>query len=338
MKTTVTLFLPGLLSNATTNIPSMPALSKLLSRSQRLEGGKTMEFALKLLFKGLDLGQIPSGALSALSYGLIAANDMRYWCRVDPVECLVDHQGAYVLGNAHLQLTQEEEVFLLELLNPLLQQDGITVQKINSEWLSVIPSNADVAMNDLLEVLQKNMTPLLPSGPDQTYWRRLLTECQMLLQSAPLNAQRFATQRPLISSVWFWGIGKLPKNIHSDFDFIYTQDSMIKGLSICANISAAPMPLMWNPEWIKGRNILFSDMQFYHSSKYQLEEMRGSLLTYYEKNWFAPLLEALNKGHIDILKLICADGRLFVLKRTHLKYFWKKIFPVEKFILEPVSL
>lgn len=331
MKKTITLFLPGLLLGASENMPVMPALSRLLSRSQCHSGANTIELALKSLFSGLGTSQIPAGALGALSHGLIQANDDTYWCRADPIECLVDHHSVYLLGNTHLQLTTDEEMACLSSLNQLLQQDGISIMTKHSEWYIRIPAQVDLVMNDLLEVLGKNMSPLLPSGPDQIYWRRLLTECQMLLQSSVVNEQRLAANKPLISSLWFWGLGALPKNIDTEFDFIYTNDSILQGLSICAKKPYANMPPKWESAMMVGANVLFSDMQFYSLFKQQLENAGHQLLAYYEENWFKPLLNALMQGHFDVLKLICADGRVFTIKKMNLKYFWKRICPVQKF-------
>jgi hypothetical protein len=249
---------------------------------------------------------------------------------------MVDHQSAYMLGNLNLGLTNEEVAFLESLLNQLLQQDGFILKpKSAHEWYCKIPGHADVIMNDLLEVINKNIANLLPSGPDAMYWHKLMTECQMLLQPSKVNEQRSLLGQPLVSSLWFWGIGKLPQHIQTSFDTIFSNDASVKGLTICANRLYENLPedgaLQLN-EKMKNRKNLVIDFNLYLLLKHQDHEKWLQYVKYYELSWFNPLLSMLRENKIDSLSLLCGDGHEFKITKNNLRFFWRKLKPIQQFV------
>lgn len=329
MQKSLFLFLPGLLPSS--ELPSLEtqqaiqldALSTILSRATcQREGPISVDSAIRLFFSGLDKTMIPAGALSALHYGFISRDDKNWWCRADPVECLVDQQSAVLMGNQHFQFTKEELSALSCNLNRLLEQDGMTLNAISSnEWFCKVMQNTDVVMNDFTEVLNKNLLPLLPSGPDQAYWRRLLTETQMLLSNTLLP-----TQAHSIVSLWFWGLGRLPQTIETQFDSIYANDSVICGLAKCTKKPNADLPsriqTLLNAE--NGQNVLVADLSLYTLMRSQQFDAWADLLHQYETTWFQPLLQALLNKDLHTLTIGTADGRKFFLSKKHLHYFWRR--------------
>lgn len=337
MTTTVTLFLPGLTSNLLKEGVNnkLDALSMLLSKGQQLKGPSTIEDSIKAFFSGLPNGQIPTGALGALGHGMIEKCDKSIWCRADPVECMVDHQSAYLLGNVNLALSKEEVAALVTPLNQLLHQDGFDLKSGSiNEWFCKVAHHEDVTMNDLTEVLNKNMANLLPSGPDATYWHRLMTECQMIISPSKVNEARAANGHSLVSSLWFWGIGALPLHIQCSFNTIFSNEATIRGLSICANRVCEELPQMLS-EQIKAKflngHTLIIDLYLYSLLKHQMQDEWLQYLYHYETTWFRPLLTMLKEKQIDRLHLICADGQDFMISTSHLKFFWRKLKPIQQF-------
>jgi hypothetical protein len=158
----------------------------------------------------------------------------------------------------------------------------------------------------------------------------------MLMQSTKVNELRFSQNKPTISSVWFWGMGKLPQNLKSSYDLIYTEDSLVHGLSLSANIPCNRLQMCDLPfqSSIKNKNSLVADFRFYHLFKHQNNEAGAALLQFYENNWFTPLLHLLANGELDKLRINCADGREFVIRPFNLKYFWRKTHPLAQFIVK----
>jgi hypothetical protein len=337
MTTTVTLFLPGLTSSLLKESVNskLDALSTLLSKGQRLNGPTTIENSIKTFFSGLPNGQIPAGALGALGHGIIEKNDKSIWCRADPVECMVDHQSAYLLGNLNLTLSKEEVTALIAQLNQLLHQDSFDLKPGSAnEWFCKIAHHEDVIMNDLTEVLNKNIANLLPSGPDAIFWHRLMTECQMIVSPSKVNEFRATHGQSLVSSIWFWGMGALPHHIQSSFDTIFSNDATIRGLCICANRPCEEIPHVLSEQMktkILNGNTLIIDLYFYHLLKHQMHDQWLQYLYNYEISWFTPLLIMLKEKQIDRLHLICADGQAFMISTSHLKFFWRKLKPIQQF-------
>lgn len=342
MRNHLSLFLPGLLSGIFNERQdfswqnAFPALRHLLSRATCQQRASTsIEQGIKSLFSGLAPAPIPAGALGALHHGLSQLVSGGQWCRLDLIECLLDQQTAYVLGNENLGLTEQEEIALLEQLNAHLQSEGIIITQAKPlEWYCYVPQHHEITLNDLLEVVGKSMHNCLPSGPHQTYWHRLMTECQMLLASSPVNTQRQQQAQPTAGSVWFWGLGVLPQQVETVFDHIYTSHPIMGGLAKCAGKKLAELPSKFNENiFHKGATkTLVADFRFIHYFKHQLYENGFKLMHAYEENWFKPLLNALNEDKLHSLIITVADGREFKISKKHLKYFWRKTKPFQAFL------
>ncbi len=281
MKNTVHLHIPALFSVAEHNT-KLDAINILLSRATVM--GRVPSF-----FSGLT-EPVPAGALGALAYGLNPGDAL--WCRADPIECRVDHQRAHMLGNAHFEISPREQAQIMRALNDLLIPDQHLLVPGNShEWFCKLGQKTNITFPGLHE-------SFFPTGPDQNYWKRLITECQMVLQQ-----QAHAH----ISSLWFWGIGKLPQNIRTAFTHIYSDDSVTRGLGMCANVPTARLPAIFIPE--NGHTLV---------SVHQYKP------DYYEQHWFKPLLQALKQGRLDALT-ISTDNREYFITKKHLYYFWRRI-------------
>ncbi len=336
MKTIVTLFLPGLFSPYLKEAGSTQSLAKLVSRATPNQAPKTVEHTLKTYFHGLEGNELPSGALGALAHGYTQVGAEDFWCVASPVECLVDQKTAYVLGNAHLELTQAEISELNSQLNTFLEQDSISLKTADpKQWYCQLTKQFDIASNDFFEVIRKNLAPLLPSGPDKDYWHRLITECQMLLQTSKVNQVRASQNKPLVSSLWFWGFGQLPQKLTSNFDNVYSQMSDIRGLGLCANKTLYDLPQGWTSTLVnelQHKKTLIADNRFYEFEKHQFFEQWEKMFVDFEENWFKPLLSALSQGAIDELHLNGANGKDYELTKRNIKYFWRRARPISEFI------
>ena len=324
MKKTLTFFLPQLLANPDNQYITDSVLATLLSKAAKLEVPNTIEKNIKSYFQGFDLGEIPAGALGAF-YHEISETLSQQWCRADPIECHVDHQSAYVVGKNHLKLKSTESQTLAGEIKTLLKQDNISLfTPTPMDWFIQIPNETNVCMNDLTEVIGKNMGFLLPSGPDEIFWRRLGTECQMLLSQNTINQQRLSKGLGLVSSLWFWGKGKLPDKLNTHFASVYSNDPTFLGCAKFANISYQQIPTFFDPNHYNVGHSLIADNQ--------------CDLECYEQHWFKPLLASLKSGDIHQVTINMGDGRAFVIEPKHLKYFWKGVKPLSHFNAPPLKI
>ncbi len=318
----VTLYLPGLLCNYMKETGLyLPFLFKMLSRSQKKQEKHDIQSGINYLFKGLEDSPLPTGALSALGQGLIEKDNTKLWCIASLVECLVTHQTAFLLGNEDLHLNEVQAKHLVQALNSLLNQDALNLSYTPSlHWLCSLEQHTQVTFTDLWDVLHKQLHSLLPKGPDSAYWQRLFTECQMLLEGERMNSHL-----PVASSLWFWGLGKLPQQIQTAYDMIYSNDDMIKGLAKLADKQVKPLAVEFKDEiFANHKNILIADLSFYYLYSQQLLNNWENKLEHFEKSCFDFLMQALMKGKIEKVTIL-TETATYSLSKMNLHFFWRKV-------------
>lgn len=196
------------------------SLKKMLSRASKLNGPQSSDETLRSVFVGLSQKTIPRGALGSFALEISNQTKSENWCCIDLISCQIDQKAAYVLGSA-----SEDKTHFHQKINKLLAEDGMKLHLTqNNQWYCQLPPNTELVANDLSTIIGKCLSLSLP---ENVYWRRLLTELQMLCASIAPNQNL---------SLWFWGIGSLPENIQTDYDEVYSNDPTILGLAKCAKV------------------------------------------------------------------------------------------------------
>jgi hypothetical protein len=112
-----------------------------------------------------------------------------------------------------LRLTAPESRELLEIVAPLMAQDGITLAFHSAQrWLATGDAFADLECASLARVQGRSINEWLPDAgefPQQTKLARLQAEVQMLLYTHPINETRTARGLPVVNSFWIDGTGLL---------------------------------------------------------------------------------------------------------------------------------
>ncbi len=321
MNVQITVVLPGLLSCLQQHSQEAPALTKLLSKAAVHVGPASVEHSFLAIFPGL-VSPIPYAALSALDQGLISSDNQQVWCFINRVKCLVTHQTAYIVGDEPNH-TQAQKRKLCSLLGQLSTNELTFYESAAEDLLCKVDNHTRVTMQPVMEVYHKNLLSLLPQGEDKAFWHRLLTMSQMLLQAEQSSQES-------LSSLWFWGLGKLPLSISCDT--LYSDASFVRGL---AKLASKPISSIasFNQHEIKENSVIIA-LDFYRLSKQQALPQHSALIAFYEKAIFSPLLEKLLKNEINKVRIICANGVTFETTRMRLKYFWKKTYPLAHFAVK----
>ncbi|MGE3319652.1 MAG: hypothetical protein AB7I18_10195 [Candidatus Berkiella sp.] len=228
----------------------------------------------------------------------------RIYCLASPIECHADHKTVYIVNQA--TLTNQQELSIVETLNAFLQQDGIRLDIVGEGlWLFTMEHHTDVKFVTPHSLWGKSMASHLPTGQDAVYWRRLLTECQMILSQT--------------LSVWFWGNGIDNVALECDFDVLYTDDLILRSKAMNAKITTQPLIDCWSDAPLKtGNKLCFTP------NSTQCEA--------FEQQWLLPLLKALKSGEISALQLITQEKNQYTLLHRHLYYFWRKTQPLTAFL------
>lgn len=304
MTNSVALYVPHLL--ATSGIDTANSLGIFLAKAAKSASkiGEVLDFAAFFSSKT----SLPAAPLLAALSGPVSESTI--YCLVSPVDCYADQHTVYVAKKT-TPLLEAQEISLLKMLNDFLVQDNITLQRVgNGLWLFEMLHHTEIHFHDVNSLIGKSMSTVLPTGKDAVYWRKVLTECQMLLSQHTLNLGGHHT------SIWFWGNGRYSGALESAFNAVITDDLLLRAMAGSAKIPVKPLSMGWDNTLLDvANNVLIADLSFHQQSCVDIK--------LFEQQWLTPLLNAVKAGKISTLRLLVGNHVEYCLKRRHLYYFWR---------------
>lgn len=157
----------------------------------------------------------------------------------DPVHLQADMDHAIMTSPAGLDLFDEHADQLVQSLNETFSEDGVRFSRQNAnEWFVTASDEIRLQTTPLIDSVGRNVNSLLPTGEAADYWKRLLTEAQMLLHSHEVNDLREARGLPRINSLWFHGNGVLPGKGEHQVQKLFSDDPVILGMACYAGVDA----------------------------------------------------------------------------------------------------
>ena len=329
----VTLTLPGLLLPAEIRTDTLfdlhaPALSRLLGRAERHESGDDW------LAKAFGLpSPLPVAALrcySAATRKVDAGGTPPggYLC-LDPVHLHVTREGVTLADPAELKLDAEEAAALIDAIAPLFAPWGKLTASTPGAWELALTRTPRLETRPLPDCISKPADPRLPGGEDGREWRRLLSEAQTLLHAHPVNSKRNERGLSPINSLWLWGYGFLPDNCDTSFEKIYSSTPLYLGLARLADIPVDSSPPGLST--MTGHTLVCDARLFAPARAFDAKLWRNRLLEL-EREWFAPLLDALRQGRCREAHLIgggfSGPDVEFHITRRRLWRFWRRDLPL----------
>ena len=212
-----------------------------LSRSEAQNSYTNLDQAISGIF-GLETGEgdLPSAAL------LMKANhrydDSRYYMQAAPVHLEADLDHAVLTPAADISITAREAGVLCEALNHHFDEDGLAFDLLSKDqWVIRSKEEIQISTTSLSDAIGRNINFLLPQGEQSGYWKKMLTEAQMLMHSHEVNHRRSDSGLLTINSLWFYGAGRLPgppekasqekAKDRSEVLTICSHDDMFKGIA-----------------------------------------------------------------------------------------------------------
>jgi hypothetical protein len=332
----ISLLIPDLfecISKAQQSIPRLAALETLLARADQHVDTADAYYACaceQFDFE-VDSNAIPVAAVSR--YADSGRKDDKVWMHVDPVYIEADKDRLILRGSGMLEVDKAESTALLQELNTIYAEDGWLFESFNAaRWYVRLPQQPGSCFHDLGEALGRSVEPFLPKGADQTHWHRFMNEVQMLFHASEVNQQRAQQNQYPINSIWCWGPGEIPEQVSADWHAVYAEEPFIRGLAMLADTPVYSVPASAETVIDKAsatdivnevhmlvviepseEDILSTDIN-HHLDK----------LSMLEKNWFAPLLQALKQNRVASVSLLTCNGVKYRLNKHHLRRFWRK--------------
>ena len=243
--------------------------------------------------------------------------------RADPVHLSVGRSNVALEGAA-LDLSRSHAEALAVTLNRHFGELLVFHPLRPERWYVRVPGTPELDTTPPTAARGSAIENALPRGADAMRFRALMNEVQMLLHEHPVNAEREARGAPTINSVWFWGGGVLAAPAARPFSIILSDDPLARGLALAAGIPARQLP--------ENAQATLSTLAAEGMALVVLDSPRNANL---ERDWFGPLLAALEKGRIGMLSLYLGrEDSLLEIEtvRSDLRHFWRTRKPLQSYL------
>ena len=311
------LLVPGLF--AAPGGARLPSLELLLARGRCTSAGaETVE---DWLHDAFELGDAPLAAGALTLLGADGEPGTRWWLRADPVHLRPMRDRLVFAPAPVLGLKPGDAQALCDALNSHFGS-RMSVQAIDAErWVATTDAEFTAEAEPPLALAGRDVAMALPTGTSA-----LLNEAQMVLHAHPINEARDIP----VNSVWFWGAGRAPAVPAKRWHSVTADDPLVLGLGRATGARHKTVPasaLAWldrAPE--EGRHLVLLDALRVPLALEQTGEFQAALARL-ERDWFAPLLDALRDGRIGMVSIHvpdAAESLAYETIRGDLRRFWRR--------------
>ena len=316
----------------------IPALERLLAKGRRQaeSDAETAASAEAWLCRHFDVAKQADWPVAP--YSLLADGGepgSHYWLRADPVHLRLEGNRLLLADSSAFALSQTEADSLADSLNAHFSGDGLAFFPLRPHrWYLRLAQAPALETTALARAAGRSVDNLLPRGTDSPGWRARLNEIQMLLHGHAVNEKREAAGALPINSVWVWGGGALPQAAPAPFHALWSADPFAAGLAQAARSAAHALPadasVFLRQGAGTGVNLILLDA-LRAPAQYGDAAAWRTGLQQLERDWLAPLLQALRQDRIGMLSLhgLGPAGALSVeAARGDLRRFWRRVRPL----------
>jgi hypothetical protein len=319
------LFLPEAVAKPVCSGLALPALEKILARSQQqtlaipsLEDWLCQQFAL------------PSQAIAPITLqadGIPPNKD--YWLRADPVHLRLDRDQMILQNNVNPSLAEAGEI--CRYLTDYFKDSGLKFFAPHpTRWYLQLTEDPAIITQSVSQVEGRNARFYLPKGSNASTWNRLSNEIQMALFAHPINQAAAERGEVSINSLWFWG-GGFATTPHTHFQQLSADNELAFAFAQSASI-----PIHAFSAQPKAENSLLI------TEALSVPVRRGDFYAWREKaqqiehQFAVPLLHDLQQGKfdqliVDVIQAECSSR--FKLSRAHAWKIWQRILPLDNYKL-----
>lgn len=295
-----------------------PGLNALLARSRRTRRPpQSLEATLADAF-GQPVGT-PYGAFRVLGETLAAqlAVEDACWVCADPVHLRFHQERIILADSGSIGVELAEAQALAGELNRHFGDVGTFHVASADRWYLQLAGTTRLGEFDvppLSAVAGRRVERQLPETAQTGWLRKLLNEAQMVMHGHAVNAERQASGRPPINSLWLWGAGALPPRGDSTqdgassgmFDGVWSTQPLALGLARAAGIPTHVVPRDLDTllaHAAPGTHHLVVLDELLGPVHYEDGDAYAAALNALETRWFAPLRKALARGRVTRLRL-----------------------------------
>lgn len=316
----------------------VPALERLLARGRRHGAADAAEAESAEAWLCQRFAVDKQSDWPAAPYCLLADGGdpgKYHWLRADPVHLKLEGGRLVLAASGVFSISQQEAESLADSLNAHFAGDGMVFYPLRPDrWYLRVEQVPALETTPLAQATGRSIDSLLPRGADAPAWRARLNEMQMLLHGHAVNEARESAGALPINSVWLWGGGSSVEAAARPFNAVWCADPFAAGLAQAARIAARPLPedaaQLLRADASTGVNLILLD-QLRAAAQYGDAHGWREALQQLERDWFAPLLEALRRERIGMLSLhapVAAGAFSVEVTQGDLHRFWRRVKPL----------
>ncbi len=258
----------------------------------------------------------------------------QHWLRADPVHLKLEGSRVVLADSSAFALSQAEAERLTDSLNAHFAADGLVFLPLRPDrWYLRSDAVPALETTPLAAAAGRSIDSLLPRGSDAQTWRARLNEVQMLLHAHAANEMRERAGELPVNSVWLWGGGTRSEAV-APFNAVWSRDAFAAGLALAAHGVAHDLPDsatdLLRASADEGVQLILLD-PLRSAAQYDDPHAWREALLRLERDWFAPLLEALRLERIGMLSLhALGPGSVLSAEATRgdLRRFWRRVKPL----------
>lgn len=137
------------------------------------------------------------------------ATDNAFWMFALPVHLVLQRDTFSMAEPAPLPLENCEIEALSITLNTHFNSHGYEFFWHENRWLLSLTADPFIKTSAPKLVINKDIRAFLPTGEGAKKWASFINEVQMLLFEHPVNIAREIDKKPVVNSVWCYGLGQL---------------------------------------------------------------------------------------------------------------------------------
>ena len=301
---------------------------KALSKAQCRPSESSFNEVVASIFKLNTTADIPSACFTLM------ANDMfdpsLHYMHADPVHLRADMDQAVLTSSADLNIKNDESISLCERLNQHFMQDGLTFFLLNKDqWFVSSKDKIALSTTPLVDATGRNVNFIFPAGKDSVYWKKMLTEAQMLMHSHEVNTVRESAGLLSINSLWFHGCGEMKVIDNCEVSSLCSDHDMLKGLAgqlKCDHMKTPDFVNDYLDYLLSCKNASLNVLhlaELEHLTNYTDTSLWLEQLAQILEFWIYPILKHANKNNMRVILNSCNEREYTFSNYDFLK-FWRK--------------
>lgn len=315
----ITLLVPELIWPEANDLATLqdiacPQLEKLLARgTMGREPGKSLENTLTALWKAGDNTALADWRLrgEALNHPLPILPAGARWVCADPIH-LRFHQERFIIGDGStFDLTAEEAEALVATLNREFSDIGQFLAPHPQRWYLSLDEKLGLETPPLSSIAGRQLQTEHLSAPQHAWLRRMQNEIQMLLHGHAVNQGREAAGKPVVNGLWLWGSGNSKDTrdtLRPAFDTIWADNPLARGLGKETEAELCPQPTdlesLMAHAGKQRQSVLVVIEDLLRHALYEDGNAWRHALENLERQWFAPLAQALGCGRVQSARIL----------------------------------